>query len=177
MRLPSYIAPRAFALALVDTLAPDIPATADDGRPRAEEDVIKTLRERIEGLNMPDSVKHQILLILDDARGEIDRFRLGLERLFDDTSDDARRLAASLRVYLDEAQARAARPNASACTRTRSRTGSAPPTSSSATRSPSASPSCSSGCGSRARSAASELSLQSQVQPRLISRVKFRASG
>jgi len=38
-RLPSYIAPRSFALALVDTLAPGIAGTNADGTPKAAKDI------------------------------------------------------------------------------------------------------------------------------------------
>ena len=85
VRLPSYIAPRSFALALIDTIAPDLVATNDDGSAKAPQDVIKATREAILKLNIPGGVKHRLLTLLDDARGDIDAFRRNVEAWFDDT--------------------------------------------------------------------------------------------
>lgn len=83
-RRPSYIAPRAFAVALLDTVAPDVLATNPDGTPRENKDVIRETREAIENLDIPGGVQHRLLTVLDTARGDVDAFRLGLEAWFDD---------------------------------------------------------------------------------------------
>jgi hypothetical protein len=85
IRLPSYISPRSFALALIDTIAPDLVVTNDDGTAKAPEDVISKTREAITTLNIPGGVKHRLLALLDDARGDIDTFRRNVEAWFDDT--------------------------------------------------------------------------------------------
>jgi hypothetical protein len=84
-RFPSYIAPRSFALALIDTVAPDVALTANDGTPRADHDVIRETREAIEGLGLPPAVGDRLLGLLDDARGNLDAFRFNIEAWFDDT--------------------------------------------------------------------------------------------
>ena len=84
-RLPSYIPPRSFALALVDTLAPDAMAPKAKGKLRTSHDAISTVRTRIDRAPIPSGVKHQLLLLLDDARGDIDAFRMSLEAWFDDS--------------------------------------------------------------------------------------------
>ena len=85
VRLPSYIAPRSFALALLDTIAPDVAATTQEGTPRADHDVIRETRERIESLTISPSIEHRLLSLLDAARGDIDTFRRNVEAWFDDT--------------------------------------------------------------------------------------------
>jgi hypothetical protein len=84
VRHPSYIAPRAFAIAVFDTVAPDVRITSEDGTPREDKDVIRDTRAAIEALDVPDGVKRRLLTILDTARGDVDAFRLGLEAWFDD---------------------------------------------------------------------------------------------
>ena len=84
-RLPSYIAPRSFALALVDTLAPGIAGTNADGTPKASHDVLRETRALIDSASLPPTVKKRIDTLLDDARGDIDAFRHNLEAWFDDT--------------------------------------------------------------------------------------------
>ena len=84
-RLPSYIAPRSFALALIDTIAPDVALTADDGTPKADHDIIRETREAIVGLGLPAAVSGRLLGLLDDARGDLDAFRFNIEAWFDDT--------------------------------------------------------------------------------------------
>jgi hypothetical protein len=84
-RLPSYIAPRSFALALLGTLAPGAVATGADGKAVDDHDVIKALRESIDKAGLPADTKTLLLGLLDDARGDIDRFRASLEAWFDDT--------------------------------------------------------------------------------------------
>jgi hypothetical protein len=85
VRLPSYIAPRSFALALLDTIAPKVLLTDEAGRAHPPHDVIKDTRAAIEGLNIPGGVKRRLLALLDDARGDIDAFRTNIEAWFDDT--------------------------------------------------------------------------------------------
>ena len=84
-RLPSYMAPRAFALAVLDTVAPDVRLTADDGAKREQRDIISDARTAIAGAGLPGSVQRSLLGLLDDARGDIDQFRHNLEAWFDDT--------------------------------------------------------------------------------------------
>src|SRR6476661_3349256 len=60
-RLPSYIAPRSFALALIDTIAPDVALTAEDGTPKADHDVIRETRAAIVGLGLPAAVSRRLL--------------------------------------------------------------------------------------------------------------------
>ena len=85
LRRPSYIPPRAFAQALVDTFAPDLTHTGDDGTPKKSRDVIRELREALEKASLPPEVKTGVLKLLDRARGDIDAFRVSLEEWFDDT--------------------------------------------------------------------------------------------
>jgi hypothetical protein len=85
VRLPSYIAPRSFALALVDTLTPGLVATDANGVAKPDHDVIRETREAIEKLDIPQGVKHRLLTLLDDARGDLNAFRNNLEAWFDDT--------------------------------------------------------------------------------------------
>lgn len=86
VRLPSYIAPRSFALALVDTMAPAVLATdPDTGVARPDHDVIRETRAAVLALDIPSEVKHRLLTLLDDARGDIDAFRRNIEAWFDDT--------------------------------------------------------------------------------------------
>ena len=84
-RLPSYISPRSFALALVDTLAPGALAPADDGSVPASHDALAAVRSEVSGLAIPAGAKHALLTLLDDARGDVDAFRQRLEAWFDDT--------------------------------------------------------------------------------------------
>jgi hypothetical protein len=86
VRLPSYIPPRAFALALLDTIAPDVAGTDHEtGRPRPSHDVIRETRAAILRLNIESGVKHRLLALLDAARGDVDAFRRNVEAWFDDT--------------------------------------------------------------------------------------------
>jgi hypothetical protein len=84
-RLPSYISPRAFALALTDTLSPpaEDETTGEGATPSA--DVLTTLKETVEDLNIPANVKHSLLTLVKDARGDVDAFRTRLEAWFDDS--------------------------------------------------------------------------------------------
>ena len=85
-KAPSYMAPRAFALALVDTLAPGLQTTGANGEPLHSRDVVKALRERVAGLEwLPGNTKSALLRLIDDARGDIDRVRQNVEAWFDDS--------------------------------------------------------------------------------------------
>jgi len=84
-RLPSYIAPRSFALALLDTLAPNVVGTNADGTPKPSHDIVREARAAIAGASLPPEVERRILALLDEARGDIDAFRHNLEAWFDDT--------------------------------------------------------------------------------------------
>jgi Na+-transporting methylmalonyl-CoA/oxaloacetate decarboxylase gamma subunit len=83
-RLPSYIAPRSFALALMDTLAPNALAS-ESGSPLTSRDALAEIRTAIGDTQLPPGLKHQLLTMVDGARGEIDDFRKGLEAWFDDS--------------------------------------------------------------------------------------------
>lgn len=75
-RPPSYIPPRAFALALLDTIAP---------QPGVEksEDVIAYARGVVDNIDN-DAVRGLLTDALSEARGNADRFRASIERSFDD---------------------------------------------------------------------------------------------
>jgi hypothetical protein len=85
IRLPSYISPRSFALALIDTITPGLTVTNTDGKAKEPHDVIAETRKAITDLNIPPGVKHRLLTLLDDARGDVDKFRHNIEAWFDDT--------------------------------------------------------------------------------------------
>jgi hypothetical protein len=84
-RLPSYIAPRSFALALLDTLAPDAMAPDEAGTPRSSLDVVRAVRTKINEAGLPAGVKRQLITLVDEARGDIDAVRKNLEEWFDDS--------------------------------------------------------------------------------------------
>lgn len=85
-RLPSYISPRTFALALSDTIAPNVYAGPDVfGQPAAPYDVLAAIRSSVFEMNIPAGVKHRLIVLIDEARGDIDAFRGQLEAWFDDT--------------------------------------------------------------------------------------------
>jgi hypothetical protein len=85
-RAPSYIAPRAFALALVDTLHPGLASTDDHGKAREPHDVVKALRSAIVDKKwLPVETKKVLLRVIDDGRGDIDRVRENIEAWFDDS--------------------------------------------------------------------------------------------
>jgi hypothetical protein len=83
-RLPSYISPRSFALALIDTVAPAALSPARPGGAQSH-NVLASVRADIDQAEIPAGVKRQLLLLVDDARGELDDFRKGLEAWFDDS--------------------------------------------------------------------------------------------
>jgi hypothetical protein len=85
-RLPSYIAPRTFALALLDTFAPDAGAPAGrDVKP--EHDLIADMREALtaDGSPLPAPTRRALVRILDQSHDDIDRLRTGIEQWFDDS--------------------------------------------------------------------------------------------
>jgi hypothetical protein len=85
-KAPSYIAPRAFALALIDTLKPNLETTDDTGKPLPSHDVVKQLRDEVAANTLlPAKTKEALLRIIDDARGDVDRVRQNIEAWFDDS--------------------------------------------------------------------------------------------
>jgi hypothetical protein len=84
-RLPSYISPRAFALALSDTIAPTAYAPEVFPPATASYDVLAAVRGAVLEMNVPNGVKHRLVVLIDDARGDVDEFRNRLEAWFDDT--------------------------------------------------------------------------------------------
>src|SRR3954469_2633483 len=92
-RKPSYVPPRAFALALLDTIAPEAtqptvgpPApgkTVPTVTPKEQHDVLSALREKVSDL--PDPAKNALLPLIDEARGDIDRARHNIEDWFDNS--------------------------------------------------------------------------------------------
>jgi hypothetical protein len=70
-RLPSYISPHVFAVALTDILSAGDEATS--------------LEEKIKALSIPASVKYKLLTLLSQAGNDITQFRAHLESWFDDT--------------------------------------------------------------------------------------------
>ena len=85
VRLPSYISPRAFALALSDTIAPSAYAPEVFAPATAPYDVLGAVRGAVLEMNVPNAVKHRLMVLIDDARGDVDEFRTRLEAWFDDT--------------------------------------------------------------------------------------------
>jgi hypothetical protein len=89
-RRPSYISPRTFASALMDTLAPPAPRRREGDGPAEgaaeldSKDLLKRLETSISDLDIPDNVKYTLLTLVKDARGDIDGFRTRLEAWFDD---------------------------------------------------------------------------------------------
>jgi hypothetical protein len=85
-RLPSYISPRSFALTLVDTLAPNALAPNHKEEPLKSHDALAAVRMGIDktSLPIPEGTKRALFALIDNARGDIDAFRQGLEAWFDD---------------------------------------------------------------------------------------------
>jgi hypothetical protein len=79
-RVPSYLSPRTFALAFLDTLAP--PARGSTGLLDAARE---TLIEVFPDAN--HAVRRQLEVLLADAGTELDRFKRNLEQWYDDTMD------------------------------------------------------------------------------------------
>ena len=75
-KVPSYISPRTFALALFDTVAPP-PANSEGSR-----NVLEAVRGEV--ANLPDPLKKQLLPLLDEAGNDLATFRQGVEGWFDD---------------------------------------------------------------------------------------------
>jgi hypothetical protein len=70
---PAYIPARTFALTLLDIIAPE-----KKGRSRTFEDV----RDAIEGLPKDSDVRRALMALLDEAEGDIERFRGNVEDWF-----------------------------------------------------------------------------------------------
>lgn len=90
-RLPSYIPPRTFALALLDVIAPDVETTEVDGTPRARHDVLDELIDVLDptgdkepAVTLPVDLRDALLALAKQARGDLDDFRKGIEDWFDD---------------------------------------------------------------------------------------------
>lgn len=75
--VPSYLSSRTFALALLDALAPE--------GPRARQ--LQAVEEQLDSVVPDGEIRRQLEVLLDDAGGELDRFRQGLEGWFDDMMD------------------------------------------------------------------------------------------
>lgn len=113
---PSYLPSRTFALALLDTIAPpDFPkqprtkrkdkvegaeakAGHDDRLGEESHDVLTRLREDVTGWQPPEGAEHAfgdlpkktqqaLTALIDDARGDVNRFRENVETWFDDSMD------------------------------------------------------------------------------------------
>lgn len=77
-KVPSYLPSQTFALALIDTVAPDASAKA-----RAQNhDLIAEVGDRVKQVSN-QHVREVLQALLSDARGDIDKFRQGVERWFD----------------------------------------------------------------------------------------------
>jgi hypothetical protein len=77
-RLPSYISPRVFSLAMLDTLAPP----PGDG---SRHDVVAALWDKLKAASLPSDLERTLLSLLRDADHDINKFRKRLEEWFDDT--------------------------------------------------------------------------------------------
>jgi hypothetical protein len=84
-RLPSYIAPRSFALALLDTVAPDIATDPKTQQKRDDLNVVAYVTTALESANLPPEARRALLALVKDARGDIDTFRQNVEAWFDDS--------------------------------------------------------------------------------------------
>ncbi len=76
--MPSYIPSRNFAIALFDMIAPADPA--------AGARTLKDIREKVAQLPNP-AVQKTLLLLIDDAEGDLKKARQSVERWFDDAMD------------------------------------------------------------------------------------------
>jgi hypothetical protein len=73
---PSYLSPRTFALAFLDTVAP--PPEGSTG----SRNVLEAVRGAVG--NLPEPLRQQVLPLLDEAGTDIAKFRQGVEQWFDD---------------------------------------------------------------------------------------------
>jgi len=96
-KLPSYLPPRNFALALMDAVLPATPTTASGASsslaaaasppsPAAGPPVVATLRTAIGGLRNAD-VQRALLTLLDAAGGDIGRVRQNIEAWYNSAMD------------------------------------------------------------------------------------------
>jgi hypothetical protein len=83
-RYPSYIPARAFALTLLDTFAPPTSGHSDDLIARAKRAIAP--KGAAAG---HDTIRGLLVDALDDARGDVDRFRTTLEGSFNEVMDRA----------------------------------------------------------------------------------------
>lgn len=77
-RPPSYISPRTFALALLDTLAPDAQA-------QGNRDAVAAAKTEVEAMSLPGGVRHWLLTQLNAAAGDVRTLRHSFEAWFDDS--------------------------------------------------------------------------------------------
>jgi uncharacterized protein involved in cysteine biosynthesis len=77
-KTPSYISSRSFSLALLDVFTPR------EDRPEGMETVAAVKAKLAE---LPAPLRRQLEPILDEAEGEIDKLRTGIEEWFDDAMD------------------------------------------------------------------------------------------
>lgn len=82
VRAPSYIDSRAFALALLDTIAPV--TTEDGGQPRS----LATIRDAVLKIDNPN-LKKALLPLLDQAGQNVDQAVFNIELWFDSSMDRA----------------------------------------------------------------------------------------
>jgi hypothetical protein len=90
-RLPSYLPPRTFAQALFDVVAPDVDTVDAQGQPRPSHSVLDDVIAKLDPIGkekddllIPDDLRAALLTIANQARGDIEEFRKGIEDWFDD---------------------------------------------------------------------------------------------
>ncbi|MEW6291660.1 MAG: hypothetical protein AB1545_17655 [Thermodesulfobacteriota bacterium] len=74
---PSYIPPRTFSLVLLDLIA------ADEGKSKT----VESIRGNIKQLPSESSLRKNLLLLLDDAQDDLDRFHHNIETWYNDAMD------------------------------------------------------------------------------------------
>ena len=68
-----------------DAIAPSAYAPEVFAPATAPYDVLGAVRGAVLEMNVPNAVKHRLMVLIDDARGDVDEFRTRLEAWFDDT--------------------------------------------------------------------------------------------
>jgi hypothetical protein len=74
---PSYISARNFSLAFLDVFAP----------PKGQKGTLRRVKEEAEKLDESSVLKRQVIALLEDAEGDVERFRASVEAWFNDTMD------------------------------------------------------------------------------------------
>ena len=83
-RFPSYLNPRTFALTFLDTVAPPDPADRAGG----QRDLLARARDYVATIpDANDPVRRALTAFLDQAGGDVERFRTSVETWFDLTMD------------------------------------------------------------------------------------------